>query len=281
LQDKLAVQDKRATRCEADLQAKQGEADEMAMQLTEAQAAGTDRATHFEADLQAKGKELEVTTNQLADAQAMIASLQDKLTAQEERAARCEIDLRAKKGEFETTVSQLTEARATIGGLKGELAAQEKRAADCEQALQAKDGELAALAAKLSSAESSPETPIEAVQVDAGVRTQALALDAVEAVAAAPIPVEPDDLRKIEGIGPKISSILSESGVLTYAQLADTPVSELRVILEGAGPRFRIADPTSWPAQARLAAEEKWEELKELQDRLSGGRDTRGIGLLQ
>ena len=87
-------------------------------------------------------------------------------------------------------------------------------------------------------------------------------------------PIVPDELSKIEGIGPKISGLLNEAEIMTYAQLADSPVSVLQEILEKAGPRFKLADPTTWPEQAKLAAEGKWDELKALQDNLKGGRQS-------
>jgi predicted flap endonuclease-1-like 5' DNA nuclease len=85
-------------------------------------------------------------------------------------------------------------------------------------------------------------------------------------------PPEPQDLTKIEGIGPKISGLLHDAGILTFARLAQTPVERLREVLAAAGPRYRIARPDTWPQQAALAAENKWDELEALQDRLSGGR---------
>ncbi len=85
----------------------------------------------------------------------------------------------------------------------------------------------------------------------------------------APQPV-PDDLKIIEGIGPKISSLLAAEGIVTFAQLAGTPVERLTEIMLAAN--LRIADPTTWPAQAKLAAEGKFEELQTLQDSLKGGR---------
>lgn len=85
-------------------------------------------------------------------------------------------------------------------------------------------------------------------------------------------PVEPDDLRKIEGIGPKISNILHENGIDTFAQLAGTDVDDLRAILSAAGPRFRLANPTTWPQQAKLAAADDWEGLRTLQNELKHGR---------
>jgi len=82
--------------------------------------------------------------------------------------------------------------------------------------------------------------------------------------------VEPDDLKKIEGIGPKISSVLGERGILMFSQLAKATEGELKTILTDA--KIRIANPTTWAEQAMLAADGKWEELEQLQDELKGGR---------
>lgn len=84
--------------------------------------------------------------------------------------------------------------------------------------------------------------------------------------------VSPDDLRKIEGIGVKIAQILNAAGIYTFAQLADVEIAQLHIILEEAGPRFRLADPSTWPEQAALAARGAWDELHTLQDSLKGGR---------
>jgi predicted flap endonuclease-1-like 5' DNA nuclease len=85
-------------------------------------------------------------------------------------------------------------------------------------------------------------------------------------------PVAPDDLEKLEGIGPGISRLLQEAGITTFAQLAKTEVSQLREILQKAGSRFQMSDPGSWPEQAELAAAGKWAELETLQGQLAGGR---------
>jgi predicted flap endonuclease-1-like 5' DNA nuclease len=101
----------------------------------------------------------------------------------------------------------------------------------------------------------------------------AAALAAADVAArVAPIPVEPQDLTRIEGIGPKIAGLLNEAGILNYAQLAAAPVDRLVEVLRAAGSRYAMANPGSWPQQAGLAAEEKWEELDALQDQLSAGR---------
>ena len=78
-----------------------------------------------------------------------------------------------------------------------------------------------------------------------------------------------DDLKKIEGIGPKIASTLVEAGIATFADLAKAKPAAISEII--AGVRGNHVTDT-WPAQAKLAADGKWEELKKWQDELDGGK---------
>ncbi len=80
-----------------------------------------------------------------------------------------------------------------------------------------------------------------------------------------------DDLKLIEGIGPKVSQILKEHGIKTFKDLSRKDPEDIKKLLESKGIRG-IVDPTTWPEQAKLAAEGKWEELKKLQKELKGGR---------
>jgi predicted flap endonuclease-1-like 5' DNA nuclease len=88
-----------------------------------------------------------------------------------------------------------------------------------------------------------------------------------------PVQLEPDDLTRIEGIGPKIAGVLQAAGVLTFAQLAETNLLRLGDILEAESPRLRrLAEPSTWPEQAALAAAGEWEALQALQGTLKRGR---------
>lgn len=80
-----------------------------------------------------------------------------------------------------------------------------------------------------------------------------------------------NDLTVVEGIGPKINELFNNAGVKTFAQLANQTIPQMRKVLGDGGSRFRIANPSTWGQQAALAAENKWDELKKLQDNLSGG----------
>ncbi|NRA50475.1 MAG: 50S ribosomal protein L27 [Phaeodactylibacter sp.] len=85
--------------------------------------------------------------------------------------------------------------------------------------------------------------------------------------------IKQDDLKVIEGVGPKIATILEEGGITTWEELANAPTEKVKELLEAAGPRYRVHDPATWSKQAQLAHEGQWEELEALQDRLDGGRE--------
>lgn len=96
---------------------------------------------------------------------------------------------------------------------------------------------------------------------------------AVPPVASIPPPPFEEDLKVIEGIGPKIEELLKNAGISTLTLLSQTNVEDLNEILRNAGDRFRLHDPSTWPQQAVFAATGQWEKLKEYQDYLIGGRD--------
>ncbi len=80
-----------------------------------------------------------------------------------------------------------------------------------------------------------------------------------------------DDLTKVEGIGPKIKGLLNDDGIWSFVQLSEASLDRLQKILDNAGPRYRMHNPKTWAAQAKLAAEGKWDELKKWQNELKGG----------
>ncbi|MEU0553851.1 helix-hairpin-helix domain-containing protein [Dactylosporangium sp. NPDC006015] len=82
----------------------------------------------------------------------------------------------------------------------------------------------------------------------------------------------PDDLQRIEGIGPKMSAALLAAGIRTYVKLAESDVDTLRTAIEAADLRFAPSIVT-WARQARLLADGKEEEFKELTDWLIAGRE--------
>lgn len=86
----------------------------------------------------------------------------------------------------------------------------------------------------------------------------------------AAIVADPDDLKIIEGIGPRSAQALLEAGVLTFKKLATMDADAIHGVLSAAG--VRVPYPETWPEQATLAAAGDWDALKELQGNLKGGR---------
>lgn len=82
-----------------------------------------------------------------------------------------------------------------------------------------------------------------------------------------------NDLKLVEGIGPKIEGLLNDAGIVTWADLANAATDKVQAILDEAGPRYRMHQPTTWAKQAKLADEGNWEELEAYQERLDGGRE--------
>ncbi len=93
-----------------------------------------------------------------------------------------------------------------------------------------------------------------------------------EVPVATAVETTPDDLKKIEGIGPKIAELLQNADIKTFAALSEATPEKIKEVLEAAGSRYKMHDPTTWPAQAKMAADGEWDKLKEWQDALDGGK---------
>jgi len=68
---------------------------------------------------------------------------------------------------------------------------------------------------------------------------------------------EKDDLKKLDGVGPKLEEIFNGAGIATFENFAATPVEKLHEILEEAGSRYASKDPAPWIEQAKELAKEK------------------------
>jgi predicted flap endonuclease-1-like 5' DNA nuclease len=79
-----------------------------------------------------------------------------------------------------------------------------------------------------------------------------------------------DDLTMIEGIGPKVSRVLNDAGIMSFADLAAADAARVERALDEAG--LQMMDPEGWIEQAKLAARGDMEGLNKLQEELKGGR---------
>ena len=174
------------------------------------------------------------------------SELQDRINFLEGELEACRKSKVSGAGAVATTAgtanaAEVTELKAKIAGLQADLDA-------CNKA------KLAAMAGGAAAG----------AAAGAGVSSFAAAAPAE--------PIKKDDLKVVEGIGPKIEELCFNAGIYTFAQLAETPSSRIKEILDAAGSRFQMHDPTTWPQQAALARDAKWDELKKWQDELNKGR---------
>ncbi|MDA0317130.1 MAG: hypothetical protein O2906_04645 [Bacteroidetes bacterium] len=84
--------------------------------------------------------------------------------------------------------------------------------------------------------------------------------------------IKENDLTVVEGIGPKIQNLFHKNNIKTWKSLSNCSVQKCQSILDDAGEAYRIHNPGTWPKQARLAYEGKWEKLHKWQEELDGGR---------
>lgn len=85
--------------------------------------------------------------------------------------------------------------------------------------------------------------------------------------------VKENDLKIIEGIGPKIEELFNNAGINSWLALSKTSIEKSQSILDDAGEGFTMHNPGTWSRQAELAYQAKWQELKDWQDVLDGGKE--------
>ena len=145
-----------------------------------------------------------------------------------------------------------------------------KIAADAAKAEKAKEEAEAKVAAEEAAA---VEAPVEEVKTEEPVaepvETPAEEPKTEEKAEEPAADAKPDDLTKVEGVGPKIAEVLTAGGVVTFANLAEAKVEVIAEMIKDVRGNHV---PDTWPNQAKLAAEGKWEELQKLQDELDGGK---------
>ena len=200
------------------------------------------------------------------------------------------------QGEHSRLQARFTDLEKDHASLRYKCDEWEKENHDLRMKVMHLDSDVAALKAKLGRCETDLAAAMDAAVSSQGgggatgrsaAAAPAIAFsaapDAISAISVPPAPVaaapvmaaapKPDDLKLVEGIGPKIEKLCNQTGIWTWRQLADTQVDVLRKMLDDAGSNFRISDPTTWPRQGELAADGKWDELKVYQDFLQGGKD--------
>jgi len=172
---------------------------------------------------------------------------------------------RVKNGHRQSLTEIVIESIVAKGAKKAAPAKAEKPKAKAEAKPSAKKAE-----PKKEAKAPKPEAKGKDTAVEVSVASKPKA----EAKKAAPKKkaAKKDDLKKIEGIGPKTAEALTEAGIGTFAKLAKSNPDKIKEMLTEASSNLAHLDPGTWPEQAKLAADGKWDELKKWQDELDGGK---------
>ncbi|MCD0465449.1 hypothetical protein [Flavobacterium sp. ENC] len=85
--------------------------------------------------------------------------------------------------------------------------------------------------------------------------------------------IEENDLKIVEGIGPKIEALFHNAGINTWFELSEASTEKLESVLEEGGENYAIHNPSTWARQALLAYEGKWQDLNDLQENLRAGKE--------
>ena len=120
--------------------------------------------------------------------------------------------------------------------------------------------------------ETKKETKPKAAPVEKAAASKAKVEEAAPKKAAPKKSAKKDDLKKVEGIGPKTAEALVSADIDTFVKLAKMDPEKIKEILTAASSNLAHLDPGTWPAQAQMAADGKWDELKKWQDELDGGK---------
>lgn len=141
------------------------------------------------------------------------------------------------------------------------------------------EADLAACKAKLSTGAKNQSSRVSGASMASSfaagataTATPTIPFDAAAAKAAFGKSIKQDDLKVVEGIGPKISQLFNDDGITTWKLLGEAEVSRLQGILDAQGERYKVHNPETWPMQSKMAYEGKWEALKKWQDEHDYGK---------
>lgn len=85
--------------------------------------------------------------------------------------------------------------------------------------------------------------------------------------------IKENDLKIVEGIGPKIEALLNDAGISSWRELSEASTEKLQSILDSGGENYAIHNPSTWARQLLMAYQGKWQELKDWQKGLLGGKE--------
>jgi len=211
---------------------------------------------------------------------------QREVSEREDDVEELEGTVKTRDNKIRSLNRSLKEHEATLEALNTDLSQRDTTIQDLEEQVRERDEHVDAAKADIAELRrQNQETMDRAVGAEArGNELQKLTQKREQEITAlkAKERAMQDDFSHLDGIGPKISAILRSAGIKTFAKLAAKEVDDIREILVAENPGLlRLSDPTTWPEQAGMAAEGRWEALKVLQEGLKERRRQERLSLQQ
>lgn len=186
--------------------------------------------------------ELAERDRQVQEFEARFAELENHLVLQEKAIATRDEEIAALKSAAPDPAADTRDKQ----GWRYQLATAERKVSELQNLLATRDEKIARL------------NPVERVDVNAA-RAAGFEMKGE------------DDLEIIEGVGPKIAELFAQLGIKTLRQLSELTTAQIQSIVDTGGSNFSLGNPETWPAQADLAARNRWTTLKALQQALVAG----------
>jgi predicted flap endonuclease-1-like 5' DNA nuclease len=186
------------------------------------------------------------------------------------KAAAYEAQLNKLQSGGDAAANQVADLNQKNEALSRELNNTKTKLSDCEAKSNAAQLEWNS---KLADAEAKLKAAQANVAPAAAAAAPTPAAAASTASGKSPIGFNYDDLKAVEGIGPKVEGLFNAKGINTWKQLAGCSKEQVADVLASGGERFRILNGNSWPKQAELLAGGKWDEFKAYTDYLIAGVD--------
>ncbi|NND01597.1 MAG: hypothetical protein HKN91_02320 [Acidimicrobiia bacterium] len=217
-------------------------------------------------ELQAKAEEIESAEGRVAELEGSLASVRTELDSATSKASALETNLADMTGELESATSRASAMEAKVGGaseastrvaeLESQLAAKSSELADmqashagCEVAIEESKGRIAGLESKVGELQAelaSGAQPMAAVAAAGSSDLEAFAASEAEDAAPArdadwssgetslgtPAAAHRDDLKVINGIGPKLERTLNGFGIQSWEQLAELTDEQVVIVEE-------------------------------------------------
>jgi chromosome segregation ATPase len=270
LEDTVESRDKNIKTLNKSLKEREGDVDSLNEELSR----------HKEAIISLKGQ-AEERDNQISSLNEEMNDLSTRaeraIEERDEKIKEMDSSLKTSESELRNLKRRLREKEVSLENLNTELVKRDESIIGLEDQLKERDEEIGSLKEDIADMTAkNQESTGRAERAETRVGELDNALQESEHEVAnlkAKGQAMQDNFTYLNGIGPKVASILRLGGIKSFAKLAATDVKKIKAILEKENPSLlRLTDPTTWPKQAKMAEEGEWEALKELQESLKESR---------